>query len=332
MNVSTRGSLETAGEWTHLYSNAANTLCSTDSIKGPLTAVWFRDIDLELPQRHGRGPSPLFHKGRLFAQGLDELIAVDAYNGRPLWRFEQQGILDALQRPTIWPERAVTGSNICIAGDSVFLRNRDRCFRIDAATGHVKATFKAPRVTRMASLQHGATSRAKTECCSDRPPTNSTSLRHGYVRADKHMQRQFSESTSLFAFDVDAGRLAWQYKAEHSIRHNAIAIGAGRVHLIDRALAVDDLLSRAPARRGDPPKTPPAGHAPGELITLDANTGKQTWEATEDIFGTVLAFSHRHNILLMCYQPTRFKLLFRSRRPDGSVSCERRLSGCGTRR
>ncbi|MDA1229444.1 MAG: PQQ-binding-like beta-propeller repeat protein, partial [Planctomycetota bacterium] len=143
LKVDTRGALEGAGDWTHMYSNPANTLCSTDTIKGPLTAVWFRDIDLDLPQRHGRGPSPLFHEGRLFAEGLDELIAVDAYNGRPLWRFEQEGILDAYNADHL-AGSAITGSNICIAGDSIYLRNSAKCLRIDTATGRLKSTFQAP--------------------------------------------------------------------------------------------------------------------------------------------------------------------------------------------
>lgn len=305
MQTVTRGSLAGAGEWTHLYSNAANTLCSADSIKGPLTAVWFRDIDLELPQRHGRGPSPLFHNGRLFAQGLNELIAVDAYNGRPLWRFEQKGMLDAYNADHL-AGTAVTGSNVCLAGGSVFLRNSDRCFQIDAATGDVKATFKAP------PHPDGSPATWGYIACEDGMLFGSTAneqhvVRHGYIQADDHMKRQFSESTSLFAFEVESGELAWRYNAVHSIRHNAIAIGAGRVHLIDRELARDDLLARA-VRRGEKPKHPPAGHKPGELISLDAKTGKRHWETKEDIFGTMLAYSAEHNILLMCYQATRFRL------------------------
>src|SRR5690606_22245963 len=133
-------------------------------------------------------------------------------------------------------------------------------------------------------------------------------VRHAYRRADDDMQRQFSESTSLFAIDVESGELLWRYDAQQSIRHNAIAIGTGQVYLIDRPLAVDDLLSRAPARRGEKPATPPEDHLPGELVTLDAKTGERVWDSTEDIFGTTLAFSERHEILLMFYQPTRFRL------------------------
>lgn len=302
----TRGQLEGAGEWTHLYSNPANTLCSTDTIKGPLSAVWFRDIPLDLPQRHGRGPSPLFHQGRLFAEGVDELIAVDAYNGRPLWRFEQKGILDAYNADHL-AGTAVTGSNMCIAGDSVFLRNGDRCFRIDTATGTVKSTFPTPKHPDGKPADWGYIA------CEDGILFGSTAneshiVKHAYIRADSHMKRQFSESTSFFAYDVQTSRLLWRYNAKKSIRHNAIAIGAGRVHLIDRTLAVDDLLSRAPARRGEKPKKPPEGHPTGELITLDAKTGDRIWNSEKDVFGTALAFSEAHDVLLIFYQPTSFRL------------------------
>jgi hypothetical protein len=80
------------------------------------------------------------------------------------------------------------------------------------------------------------------------------------------------------------------------------------VHLIDRALAADDLLSRAAARRDQPPKTPSTVHATGELIAINARTGKREWKSNKDVFGTTLAFSKQYDILLMFYQPTSFRL------------------------
>lgn len=307
MSIDTRGALKEAGEWTHQYSNPANTLCSTDSIKGPLTAVWFRDIDLNLPQRHGRGPSPLFHEGRLIVEGVDGLIAVDAYNGLPLWRFEQKGILAAYNADHL-AGTAVTGSNFCIAGGSIFLRNGSQCFRIDAATGKLTATFEVPKDG------GGKASSWGYIACEDGVLFGSAAneehiVRHAYIRADKQMGTQFSESTALFAIEVETGKLLWRYDARKSIRHNAIAIGGGRVHLIDRDLATGDMLSRVGARIKDPIKQKKeSSHPTGRLVTLEAKTGKEIWKSDEDIFGTTLALSVRHDILLMFYQPTSFKL------------------------
>ncbi len=304
LQVSVRGPLENAGQWTHLYADAANTLCSTDEIRGPLSVLWFRDIDLDVPQRHGRGPAPLFHKGRLFHEGLDALQAVDAYNGTPLWRFEKPGVLHAYNADHL-AGTAVTGGNICVAEDSVFLRSENRCQRLDAATGQILATYTAP------AAQDGQAADWGYLACDNGVLYGSLAnrqhiVRHGYQRADEEMQEQFSESSALFALDVGTGKLLWRYEARASIRHNAIAIGGERVFLIDRPLAEGDLLARAVAKGVKPPPTAP--HAPGTLVALDAKTGQQLWQAEDEVLGTMLIYSRPHDLLLMCYQATRFKL------------------------
>lgn len=312
MQVERRGALQKAGEWTHLYSDASNSLCSADEIKGPLSVLWYRDMNLDLPQRHGRGPSPLFHNGRLFVEGLDGLRAVDAYNGRSLWHFGQEGILSAYNADHL-AGTAITGSNVCLHGDSVFIRNGGQVFRVDAATGKAVAKFSPPGAGDGETSQAGSVRHWGYLACSDGILFGTTAntehvVRHAYIRADSHMKRQYSESSDLFAYDIETGKLLWRYDAKESIRHNAIAIAKGHVYVIDRALAKDDLLSRAPARRGGKPTTPPSGHPTGRLIKLDARTGKSQWVEEKDIYGTTLAVSEEHEIVLMCYQPTRFKL------------------------
>eukprot|EP00913_Durusdinium_trenchii_P008945 g8411.t1 len=300
-----RGALAKAGNWSHLYSDPANTCCSLDEVKGPLSVLWYRDVDLELPQRHGRGPAPLFHNGRLFAEGMDEIRGVDAYNGRTLWRFELKGILAPYDADHI-VGTSQTGSNFCAAGDSVYVRQDGHCYRLDAATGKVLGKFPTPKT------KDGKPGRWGYIACTDgilfgTVVNEEHIVRHAWRRADKQMKHLFTESKFLFALDAKSGKLLWRYDAEESIRNNAIAIGDGRVFLIDRALAKDDLLSRAPVRRGKKgPKK--EGHPTGKLIVLEAKTGKQKWKNTKDIFGTMLSFSEKFDMLLMSYQSTRFKL------------------------
>jgi hypothetical protein len=107
----------------------------------------------------------------------------------------------------------------------------------------------------------------------------------------------FSESSLFFAMDSRTGKVKWTFTPEHSIRHNAIAVGAKRIYLIDRPLA-----------KGDAPKIKSATQPGGRLVCLDALTGKCLWEIREGIFGTVMLLSEKHDALLMAYQPTRFKL------------------------
>lgn len=305
MEPSIRGALAKAGSWSHLYSDPANTACSTDEIKGPLSVLWFRDVDVSPPQRHGRGPSPLFHEGRLFAEGMDELRAVDAYNGRTLWSFELPGVLDAYNADHIVGTSA-TGSNLCAAGDSVYVRYEGQCFRLETATGKVLGKFDAPK------HKDGKPGRWGYLACEDGVLFGSVVneqhiVRHAWRRADNEMKNLFTESVFLFAMDAKSGKLLWRYDAKESIRNNAIAIGDGRVFLIDRKLAEDDLLSKATARRGEKGAAK-AGHPTGELIMLKAKSGKRVWDNDKDIFGTVLVFSKQHDMLLMSYQSTRFKL------------------------
>jgi outer membrane protein assembly factor BamB len=231
-------------------------------------------------------------------------MAVDAYNGRPLWEFEIKGILKAYDGEHL-AGTAITGSNICVWRDSVYLRHRHRCYRIDVETGNTVATFQTPTQPGEARPTWGYIA------CENGVLWGSIAnqghvVRHAYGRADRQMERQFSESSALFALDVDTGQRLWRYDAQQSIRHNAIAIGGGRVFLIDRALAEDDLLSRALARREQP--APPSGHPTGALIALDAITGQRIWQTDKDVYGTTLAYSQPFHRLLMCYQTTRFRL------------------------
>jgi len=301
-----RGPLKNAGDWSHLYSNAANTLSSEDDVKGPLSVLWFRDVDLELPQRHGRGPSPLFHKGRLFAAGMDELRAVDAYNGRTLWKFPLKGVLEAYDADHI-VGASQTGGNFCAAGDSVYVRYGGDCYRLDAASGKQLGKFTAPK------RKDGKPSRWGYIASEDGVLFGSIVnedhiIRHAWRPADKQMKQLFTESQTLFALDAKSGKLLWRYDAQDSIRHNAIAIGDGRVFLIDRPLAQDDRLDRVAKRRGKKAAKKQAGHPTGKLVVLDAKTGKHKWTNGKDIFGTVLAFSDAHDMVLMSYQSTRFKI------------------------
>ncbi len=83
-----RPKLDQAGSWTHEYGNAQNTACSSDQLaKGPLGVLWFGEPGpLSMVERHARAQSPVATDGRLFIQGEELILAVDAYNGTPLWR------------------------------------------------------------------------------------------------------------------------------------------------------------------------------------------------------------------------------------------------------
>ncbi|QDU28111.1 outer membrane biogenesis protein BamB [Anatilimnocola aggregata] len=304
MEVATRPALAKAGSWTHQYSDLGNSSCSTDEIvKGDLKALWFRDVDLEMPQRHGRGHAPLFQDGRMFVEGMGALRAVDAYNGRNLWEFPLPNIQAAYNADHL-SGTSVTGSNFCVAAGSVFVHDKLQCYRLDAVTGKKLGEFKPP------AQRDGKPGSWGYIACDGK-------LLFGSLANPKHVARfawkaadvseLWGESATFFALDAKTGELRWRYDAEESIRHNAIAIGNGRVFLIDRAIANEDRWNPADKSAKLPAVT--ALKQPlGRLVALDSSTGEIVWKGERDAFGTMLALSPQHDALVMGYQSTRFKL------------------------
>lgn len=309
MQTFTRPPLAKTGSWTHQYSDLGNTSCSTDEVvQGQLHALWFRDVDLEMPQRHGRGHAPLFFEGRMFVEGLAALRAVDAYNGRNLWEFALPNIQTAYNSDHL-NGTAVTGSNFCVASSGVFVHDKLHCYRLDAATGQKLGEFPAPprlaaAPTRRDPAQWGYIA-VDGNLLFGSLANPQHKIRFAYVKAD--MSDLWGESQAFFVLDATTGKLLWRYDAEHSIRNNAIAIGKGRVFLIDRAIAKEDEWDPTNEARKLPAITK-INQPAGQLLAFDASTGKQLWKSPHDAFGTMLAYSAQHDALLMGYQSTRFKL------------------------
>lgn len=297
MRIVERGPLEKAGQWTHQYMSAANQLCSTDEmVQGPLGMLWYRDVDIDVPQRHGRGPAPLFYDGLLYHEGINEIVCVDAYNGTEVWRYALPGILKAFDGDELMGVSG-TGSNYCVGDTGVYIRQDDHCLRLNRRTGELLGKFTAPLQTDgqpgtwgYLALEHGHLfgSVANREHL----------VTFRYRATTGEMKDQLTESSSLFALDPESGELSWRFDAQDSIRHNAIAIGDDQVFLIDRPLAIFD------RNREKPNEQQPTG----VLIALDARTGKEQWRNDQQIDGTTLSLSPEYRKLLMSYQPTRFSL------------------------
>jgi outer membrane protein assembly factor BamB len=295
LQVEARGALAGEGRWTHQYADAGNSVCSGDTVRGPLGVLWFRDVGQPLTQRHGRGPAPLYLDGRVYSLGLDSLICVDAYNGREIWSYPLPGILRAYDGDHLMGTSG-THSPYCVSEHGVFVREPGRCLRLDCATGELLGEYPTP------AGRDGTPGRwGYIACVGDRlfgslaDPDHVVTFR--YVKGGD-MNQQLTESKTLFAMDAGTGELSWRLEAKGSFRHNAIAIGGDRVFLIDRPQAVFD---RARDQKAE-------GHVYGVLLALDARTGDVVWRESEEIFGTLLALSGEHRALMMSYQPTRYAL------------------------
>lgn len=306
MEVAERAALAGSGSWTHQNSNPGNTLCSDDAVvKGPLSMFWFRDVEFEIPNRHGQGPAPLFHNGFLVVGGVDGICCLDAYNGRIAWIFPIPGHLadyDGIHHDVGVAE---TGSTFCIGENEVFVRHKDRCYRVDLATGELMNEFKTPVREGDADRNWGYLA------WSDGTLYGSVLNQEHSVSPRYKLTGLRTESVLFFAMDAATGRLKWQHTPAESIRNNAIAVGAGRVFLVDRPLVADDRITR-PERDGKHrPAMMPGQVPPGRLVALDAKSGEEIWRNEDGIFGTQLAVSAPHSVLVMNYQAVRhsfFKL------------------------
>ena len=105
-----------------------------------------------------------------------------------------------------------------------------------------------------------------------------------------------TSSRSLVAMNRYTGKLLWTYEAEHSIRHNAIAMGGGKVFLIDRQ---PDMVLNTLKRRGQ--EFTEQLH----LVALDAVTGGKVWSTSENVFGTWLGYSAEHDALVQAGRRAR---------------------------
>ena len=145
----TRGKLDGAGSWSGLYGNTANTSSTQDRlVKGPLGVLWFGEPGSEhMVERHSRSVSPLAVNGRLIVQGMEVVMAYDAYNGTFLWQRKIPGAVRV--------RVDVDGSNIVATDDSVFVAAHDRVLHLDAQTGRTLREFPVPRQPGAKALRWG---------------------------------------------------------------------------------------------------------------------------------------------------------------------------------
>lgn len=306
MQVETKTALKGAGSWTHQYSNATNTVNSDDEIvKGPLKMYWYRDMDFQIPNRHGQGPAPLVNRGVMVVGGLHGLCGLDAYNGHTLWKYKLKNNLTEMNGIHHDVGTAEVGSNFCLGGDYAFVKKDTFCHQIELKTGKLVRKLSTPVSQDDSNKNWGYLS-------------YHDGVVYGTVSNDAHYTsprykdlKLRNESVLFFAMDTKTGEVLWTYQPEYSIRNNAITIGNDRVFLIDREIAKADHVKES-RRNGRPnPASAADEKRKGKLKTFQAKTGKDLWESAQDIFGTQLAVSEKNQILLMFYQGIRhnfFKL------------------------
>jgi outer membrane protein assembly factor BamB len=324
------GALPGSANWTHEHADAANTRVSKDQlVKAPLGMLWFGgpSNDGILP-RHGHGPQPQVIDGRIIIEGVDLLRALDIYTGRLLWETKIPGVGQFYNNLLHQPGANSAGSNFVSTADGIYVAYEKKCLRLDPATGKIVDEFPMPILPGMTEaprwgyinvagdyLIGGADPLFDAKSLPKPPrdpkdgddkdkefpdaPTKSSTLGK-VLKLVKSPSDNMSASRHIVVLDRRTGRLLWSRAANYAFRHNAICVGGGRLYAIDR------LSGQQLAKFTDKFEEPPH---PSRLLALDLRTGDDIWKADDDVFGTWLGYSAKHDVVIEAGRVARDTLM-----------------------
>ena len=258
------GPLEGSADWTHEWSNAANTLKSDDHLKMPLGMLWTGGLSARRSMyfdRHVWPPSPVVMDGRMFLAGPDRLVAVDVYTGRIIWEARSSAFTAMT--------RGHGGCHTVGASDAIYVSTRKSILCFDPSTGRLLSEFGLPADCAKGDIW------GRSWIWENVLVTSIVSKRH---------------DARLIALDRRSGAVLWQIKADSSF--SFVAIGNEKIFCWDGSQL--DLAALKATRRGGP--SPPI---PGRLLrAFDARNGKELWRTKTDSVVDWLCYSEEFDVLV----------------------------------
>ncbi len=300
------GPLPGAGSWTHQYGDAARSSVSKDKIELPLGLLWFGGTsnDAILP-RHGHGPSPQVVGGRLFIEGRDIMRAVDVYTGRLLWERKIKDLGRFYDNTLHHPGAGQIGSNYISLLDGVYVITPESCQVLDPASGKTVRTLslgdnskdKWGWITIDGDLLAAAIKPLDVQ-----PPMLKRGEKYPEVVKGTPFEKILgvdleanyaSSSKKLVVMDRKSGKVLWSREAKINFRHNSILLVGDKLFCIDAmSKGKLDWIKRRGLEL----------ERPATLYALNARTGEVIWKVDDDkkVFGTWLAYSSDHDLLVQC--------------------------------
>lgn len=334
-----RPKLEGAGSWTQQYGNPQNTACSSDRMaKGPFGVLWFGEPGpLSMVERHAKAQSPLSMDGRLFIQGEEVILAVDAYNGTPLWQRQIPGAVRA--------RVDVDGGNLALTEEALYVATYDTCLGLDPATGDTVRVYDLPKAgggshrwgcvstdgqalfgIRAEPLKqpYGAQLRARHADPDDEvrwayTRSNAKWLPMAHYPAWENYRPEKGSVTDrmmagdmVFALNPDTGNVRWTHQGKR-IANLTLSLGDGKVFFAE-SVVTDALAKRALderrelIRQGLYEETADMKKAevyePSDIrlaVALDAGSGKTLWGRPVDFTGCcgdAMGSAYQNDVLL----------------------------------
>ncbi len=288
--VARREGLPGAGEWTHMYADGANTVCSGDRLVANKSVLqWFGPPGAEdVVERHAVAMPPLFKDGRLFVAGLfDTVQAVDAYNGTRLWK-----------KTVSESTRMMLSHNagFMAAGDDVlFVAADSDCWMLHADTGRLLHKF-APVHSENDWGYVGVVGHYLLGSDQKRPADeySSGTRKEGYrfLTSAKDLQSRPTVSETLFAFDSRTRRRIWTNEAPSVILNSTITVGGERVYFVESRAA--DVL----ADQTGTAWLPDFFARDARLVAIDLVDGRERWSQPLGSLSSTPGDTHEHIVFL----------------------------------
>ncbi len=284
--VAERGRLPGAGEWTHLYADAGNTVCSDDERVGTEHAPQWcgppgpRDV----VERHSLAHAPLYKNGTLYVPGLLHTVrAVDAYNGTVLWKLK---VAESTRKGI-----SHNAGYMAATDDRLYIAGGPTCRAADASTGEVAHTFRCTKPDR--DWGYVAAPGDLLLGSSQRPAVGQISYNHlRTLYFARRLESRPTVSEDLFAYDRETHKRKWVYENRSAILNPTITAGGGRVYFAE---------SRSPTVVGEPTGTVTLSDffAQGaELVALDLRAGRASWRVPLKPLSDLPGDDHEHIMFL----------------------------------
>lgn len=258
-------------EWGHQYGSPANQSFAGESLggadeAGELEVRWLgrpgADFGID---RNPRMPAPLAVGGRLFHQGMNRMVALDAFNGAILWSLE----IPDLRRVNI-PRDC---GNWCADRDRVYAATHNCLWIIDAATGEMLNTLRLPAPF---NAEHEWGFVAVTDDMVVGSAVKGESIYEDYWQKAAWYDGKDDAATakicadSIVAYDKKYGDVLWQYDMDAGVQAT-ITIVKDSIYFVE----VNDPKLRT-SKTGK--LTNQQIWKDASVVCLDRKTGKPRWK------------------------------------------------------
>jgi outer membrane protein assembly factor BamB len=267
------GDLPGAGAWTHQYGDVGNSGASGDTlVRGPMRLQWFGAPGPRLMvDRHHRAMPPLSNQGRLFVPADGRIMAVNAYNGTPLWEKEiPDSRRIAAQRDT---------GNIAIDGNAVYAASGETCQVLETHTGNEGRRFQVPQLVEKESHDWGYVAVQGDLLFGSGQKTNASYRQIGLM-GDFEIQwgdyKKLVTSVYLFALNKDTGEVQWTYR-------KGVVIHPTLCQSEDTLFFVESHHPKALSSSNGKVALKILVGEGADLVALDTTTGAERWRVPVDL-------------------------------------------------